>query len=64
MRLSVAVNAPDYRLDVTELRIVRAISDAGSLTAAATALGYSQPAVSQQIKRLEHRLGTQSRIPA
>ncbi|WP_317983632.1 LysR family transcriptional regulator [Microbacterium radiodurans] len=42
---------------MTELRIVRAISDAGSLTAAATALGYSQPAVSQQIKRLEHRLG-------
>lgn len=55
--LSVGVTAPDYRLDVSELRIVRAIADAGSVTAAAASLGYSQPAVSQQIKRLERRLG-------
>ena len=40
-----------------ELRIVKAIADAGSITAAAAALGYRQPAVSQQLKRLEHRLG-------
>lgn len=40
-----------------ELRVVKAIADAGSITAAAAALGYSQPAVSQQLKRLEQRLG-------
>ncbi|MFE4726754.1 LysR substrate-binding domain-containing protein [Microbacterium sp. NPDC056736] len=43
--------------DARELRVVRAIADAGSITGAATSLGYSQPAVSQQIKRLEQRLG-------
>ncbi|MEH3089099.1 MAG: LysR family transcriptional regulator [Microbacterium arborescens] len=52
-----SVTEPDYRLDVSELRIVRAIADAGSITAAAAALGFSQPAVSQQVKRLEARLG-------
>ncbi|MBI4939615.1 MAG: LysR family transcriptional regulator [Actinobacteria bacterium] len=45
-------------LDVQSLRIVRAIADAGTITAAATALGYSQPAVSQHVRRLERRLGT------
>lgn len=44
-------------LDLQALRVVRAIADRGSLTAAAAALGYSQPAVSQQMKRLERRLG-------
>ncbi|WP_194398150.1 LysR family transcriptional regulator [Microbacterium atlanticum] len=43
--------------DARELRVVRAIADAGSITGAATALGYSQPAVSQQVRRLEQRLG-------
>lgn len=43
--------------DVQALRVIRAIADEGSLTAAAASLGYSQPAVSQQMKRLEHRLG-------
>ena len=45
-------------LDVTSLRIVRAIADCGTITAAAATLGYSQPAVSQHIRRLERRLGT------
>lgn len=45
-------------LDVTSLRIVRAIADRGTITAAAVSLGYSQPAVSQHIRRLERRLGT------
>lgn len=44
-------------LSVAELRIVKAIGDTGSVTAAAASLGYSQPAVSQQVRRLETRLG-------
>lgn len=44
-------------LDSHSLRIVRALAEHGSITAAAIALGYSQPAVSQQLKRLEQRLG-------
>ncbi|GAA4356145.1 LysR family transcriptional regulator [Angustibacter luteus] len=45
-------------LDVNALRVVRAIGDEGGFTAAANALGYSQPAVSQLVRRLERRLGT------
>ena len=44
-------------LDSHSLRVVRALAEHGSITAAAIALGYSQPAVSQQLKRLEQRLG-------
>ena len=44
-------------LDSHSLRIVHALAEHGSITAAAVALGYSQPAVSQQLKRLEQRLG-------
>ncbi len=44
-------DAPD--LDVQVLRTVRAIADTGSITAAAAPLGYSQPAISQQLRRLE-----------
>lgn len=44
-------------LDVTSLRIVRAIADHGTITAAAASIGYSQPAVSQHVRRLERRLG-------
>ncbi len=47
----------DPDLDVQSLRVVKAIADEGSITAAAEALGFSQPAVSQQLKRLEQRLG-------
>ncbi|WP_241981875.1 LysR family transcriptional regulator [Cryobacterium ruanii] len=47
--------SPD--LDAHALRVVRAVHETGSITAAAAALGYSQPAVSQQLKRLEQRLG-------
>ncbi len=46
------------QLDVTSLRIVRAIADQGTITGAAAALGSSQPAVSQHVRRLERRLGT------
>lgn len=47
--------SPD--LDAHALSVVRAVHEHGSITAAATALGYSQPAISQQLKRLEQRLG-------
>ena len=47
--------SPD--LDAHALQVVRAVHEHGSITAAAAALGYSQPAVSQQLKRLEQRLG-------
>lgn len=49
-----ALDDPD--LDAQALRVVKAIADEGSITGAAAALGYSQPAVSQQLKRLEQRL--------
>lgn len=45
-------------LDVGALRLLQAIAEHGTLTAAATALGSSQPAVSQHVRRLERRLGT------
>ncbi|WP_426560770.1 LysR family transcriptional regulator [Angustibacter sp. McL0619] len=45
-------------IDVNALRVVRAIGDEGGFTAAANALGYSQPAVSQLVRRLEQRIGT------
>lgn len=56
MTLTVASGAgPD--VDALTLRIVRAIADTGSITAAAAELGYSQPAVSQHVKRAESRIG-------
>ncbi|MEJ3404140.1 LysR family transcriptional regulator [Rathayibacter sp. YIM 133350] len=47
----------DLALDSHSLRIVLAIAESGSITAAAARLGYSQPALSQHLKRLEARLG-------
>jgi len=47
----------DPDIDAQALRVVKAIADEGSITGAAVALGYSQPAISQQLKRLEERLG-------
>jgi DNA-binding transcriptional LysR family regulator len=44
-------------IDSQTLHIVRAIAEHGSITAAANALGYSQPAVSQHLRRAEQRLG-------
>lgn len=44
-------------LDLQSLRIVRAIAEHGSISAAARALGYSQPAISQHLRRAEQRLG-------
>lgn len=44
-------------LAVQAFRVMRAIAETGSITAAAAALGYSQPAVSQQVRRIESRVG-------
>ncbi|MGZ0710598.1 LysR family transcriptional regulator (plasmid) [Coraliomargarita sp. W4R53] len=46
----------DPDIDAQALRVVKAIADEGSITGAALALGFSQPAISQQLKRLEQRL--------
>lgn len=47
----------DPELDLHSVRIVRAIAEHGSITAAARALGYSQPALSQHLQRAETRIG-------
>ena len=47
----------DDELDLQTLRLVRALADTGTLTAAAARLGYSQPAASQQLRRAEQRAG-------
>lgn len=44
-------------IELQTVRVVRAIAEHGTLTAAAEALGYSQPAVSQQLRRFEERTG-------
>ena len=44
-------------MDLGQLRTFNAVYRAGSLTAAATVLGLTQPAVSVQVKTLEERLG-------
>jgi DNA-binding transcriptional LysR family regulator len=46
-------------LDMRRLRILHAVSAYGSVTSAAAALGYSAPAVSQQLAALEREVGMQ-----
>jgi DNA-binding transcriptional LysR family regulator len=46
-------------LDVRRLRVLHTVSAYGSVTAAAAALGYSAPAVSQQLAALEREVGMQ-----
>ncbi|WPO86695.1 LysR family transcriptional regulator [Herbiconiux sp. KACC 21604] len=46
-----------YDLDSQTLRVVAAVAEFGSITRAASVLGFSQPAVSQHLKRVESRLG-------
>jgi len=45
-------------VDVEVLRLLRAVSDEGSISAAARRLGISQPAASQQLRRAERAIGT------
>jgi DNA-binding transcriptional LysR family regulator len=44
--------------DVKQLRVLKAVADHGSFSAAADALSYTQPAISQQVAALEKRAGT------
>src|SRR6476646_2643326 len=46
-----------FMLDVRRLRVLHAVSAYGSVTAAAASLGYSAPAVSQQLAALEREVG-------
>ena len=48
----------DLHIDAAGLRVMKAIADEGSFTAAATSLGFTQPAISQMVRRLEQRTGT------
>jgi molybdate transport repressor ModE-like protein len=45
-------------LDVRRMQMLSAVARAGSVSAAARALGYTQPAVSHHIARLEEEVGT------
>ncbi|MFB6439697.1 LysR family transcriptional regulator [Streptomyces sp. NPDC056411] len=44
-------------LELRHLRVLCAIADAGSLGRAASDLGYSQPAISTQLRRIEQHFG-------
>ncbi|MEY9964735.1 DNA-binding transcriptional LysR family regulator [Streptacidiphilus sp. MAP12-16] len=46
-------------VSLTALRVLRAVAEQGRFTAAATALGYTQSAVSRQIASIERLAGTQ-----
>jgi DNA-binding transcriptional LysR family regulator len=45
-------------LDVKQLRVLKAVAEHGSFSAAAESLSYTQPAISQQIAALEKQTGT------
>src|SRR4029453_13360190 len=45
-------------LDFRQRRVLKAVSEYGSFSAAAEALSYTQPAISQQIAALEKSAGT------
>src|SRR5215212_2971912 len=44
-------------LDVKQLRVLKSVSEHGSFSAAAEALSYTQPAISQQVAALERSAG-------
>jgi DNA-binding transcriptional LysR family regulator len=45
-------------LDVKQLKVLKAVAEHGSFSAAAEALSYTQPAISQQVAALEKHAGT------
>ncbi|GHB68460.1 LysR family transcriptional regulator [Streptomyces viridiviolaceus] len=45
-------------LDVHQLKVLTEVARTGSYTAAASSLGYTQPAVSYQMRRLQQAVGT------
>lgn len=51
------VDSPPFLPDPAGLVLLAEIADAGSLSAAARALGTTQPALSKQLRRLEEALG-------
>lgn len=51
------IEALTRALDLHSLRILVAINETGSISAAARALGYTQPTITQHVQRLESRLG-------
>ncbi|MFK4837238.1 ABC transporter substrate-binding protein [Microbacterium sp. ZW T2_14] len=51
------IDALTRALDVHSLRILVAIEQEGSISAAARSLGYTQPTITQHVQRLEARLG-------
>lgn len=53
-----APDPPARRLDAAALRLVQAVRDTGSVTAAARVLGLTQPAASQQLRVVERAVGT------
>ena len=51
------IDALTRALELHSLRILVAIRETGSISAAARALGYTQPTITQHVQRLESRLG-------
>uniref|UniRef100_UPI000FD6F5FE LysR family transcriptional regulator n=1 Tax=Microbacterium sp. CPCC 204701 TaxID=2493084 RepID=UPI000FD6F5FE len=51
------IDALTRALDVHSLRILVAIDQEGSISAAARSLGFTQPTITQHVQRLEARLG-------
>ncbi|GAA5038403.1 ABC transporter substrate-binding protein [Microbacterium fluvii] len=56
-RDSAEIDALTRALDVHSLRILVAIDEQGSISAAARALGFTQPTITQHVQRLESKLG-------